>query len=110
MNLLHVVVRLCAGAASRVRNMWFRLLGVRMTGYVWMRRVSIPRQWSDITIEEDCSLDDGVVLLCSGSARVDKLVIRSGTYVNRFTVLDAHEHIRGGSRLHDRAALLHHRW
>jgi acetyltransferase-like isoleucine patch superfamily enzyme len=77
--------------------MWFRLLGVRMTGYVWMRRVSIPRQWSDITIEEDCSLDDGVVLLCSGPARVDKLVIRSGTYVNRFTMLDAHEQIRVGA-------------
>jgi serine acetyltransferase len=82
---------------SRVRNGWFRLLGVRITGYVWLRRVSIPRQWGDITIEAGCSLDDGVVLLCSGPARVDKLVIRSGTYVNRFVMLDAHEHIEVGT-------------
>ena len=83
--------------ASRARNIRFRLLGVRMSGHVWLRRVSIPRQWCDITIEAGCSLDDGVVLLCSGPARTDKLVIRFGTYVNRFTMLDAHEQIVVGA-------------
>jgi acetyltransferase-like isoleucine patch superfamily enzyme len=42
-------------------------------------------------------LDEGVVLLCSGPARADKLMIRSGTYVNRFTMLDAHEQIEVGA-------------
>jgi acetyltransferase-like isoleucine patch superfamily enzyme len=97
MNPLHLLVRGSAGVGSRARNTWFRLLGVQITGYVWLRRVSIPRQWSDITIEAGCGLDDGVVLLSSGPARADKLVIRSGTYVNRFTLLDAHEQIEVGA-------------
>ena len=98
MNPLHLFVRLCCGLASRIRNVWFRLLGVRLTGYVWLRRVSIPRQWSDITIEGTTSLDDGVVLLCGGVPKRDKLVIRAGTYINRFTMIDAHERIEIGSR------------
>ena len=97
MNPLHLIVRLCGGLGSRARNAWFRSLGVRIGGYVWLRRVSIPRQWSDITIEAGCSFDEGVVLLCSGPARVDKLVVRSGTYLNRFTMLDAHERIEVGA-------------
>ena len=97
MNPLHLLVRCSAGLASRGRNRWFRLLGVEITGYVWLRDVSIPRQWSDITLEAGCGLDDGVVLLSSGPARANKLVIRSGTYVNRFTMLDAHERIEVGA-------------
>jgi acetyltransferase-like isoleucine patch superfamily enzyme len=85
---LHLIVRLCSGLTSRVRNIWFSLLGVRIKGYVWMRRLSIPRQWSDITLEGGCALDDGVVLLCSGRAMADKLVIRRGTYINRYTIID----------------------
>ncbi len=85
-----------SGAASRVRNAYYRLLGVHLTGYVWLRRVSIPRQWSDITLERRVALDDGVVLLCSGTARPNKLVIGEGTYINRNTILDAHEHVEVG--------------
>ncbi|MFN3410425.1 MAG: acyltransferase [Limisphaerales bacterium] len=95
MNPLHFMVRAAAGLASRGRNLWFRALGVRMTGYCWLRRISIPRQWSDITLER-CSLDDGVVLLCSGQPRADKLVVRAGTYINRHTMLDAHDRIEIG--------------
>lgn len=51
---------------SRVRNLWFRALGVQMTDYACMRKVSIPRNWSNITIESPASLDDGIMLLCSG--------------------------------------------
>lgn len=96
MNPLHLIVRLVAALQSRWRNLWFRALGVRLTGYVWMRRISIPRQWSDITVEGSASLDDGVTLLCSGAPRRDKLVIRAGTYVNRQTIFDAHEHVEIG--------------
>lgn len=96
MNPLHFLVRVMGGFASRWRNIWFRLLGVRLNGYVWMRNISIPRLWSDITLEKGVSLDDGVVLLCSGPAQNDKLVIRSGTYVNRYCMFDAHERIEVG--------------
>jgi acetyltransferase-like isoleucine patch superfamily enzyme len=93
MNLFHLLVRMNHGLRSRFRNIWFRALGVRLRGYVWMRRISISRQWSDITIEGPASLDDGVVLLCSGTPRHKKILIRSGCYINRFTMIDASQQI-----------------
>jgi len=96
MNLLPFALRLHAAVMSRGRNVWFRALGVRLGGYVWMRRISIPRNWSDVTIEATASLDDGVVLLCSGPKRPEKILIRAGTYVNRMTMLDASERIEIG--------------
>ena len=96
MNLFALLVRLSEAFNSRRRNLWFSLLGVRLRGYVWMRRVSIPRQWGDISIEKDVSLDDGVVLLCNGTPRANKILIDCGTYINRYTMLDAHSEIRIG--------------
>jgi acetyltransferase-like isoleucine patch superfamily enzyme len=96
MNPLDLLVRIGAGLASRCRNLWFRALGVRIHGYVWLRRISIPRQWRDISLERNVSLDDGVVLLCSGPPRSEKIIIRHGTYINRYTMIDAHERIEIG--------------
>jgi len=96
MNPLHLFIRCTGGIASRARNLWYRALGVQLKGYVWMRKVSIPRNWRDITIGKGVGLDNGVILLCSGSAKADKLVIHSGTYVNRYTMFDAHEKIEVG--------------
>jgi acetyltransferase-like isoleucine patch superfamily enzyme len=62
-----------------------------------MRRISIPHQWSDITLEAGIALDDGVMLVCSGVPCQNKLMIRSGTYINRFTIIDASEQIEIGS-------------
>jgi acetyltransferase-like isoleucine patch superfamily enzyme len=91
------MIRAGRGLVSRFRNVWFRALGVRLGGYVWLRKISIPRNWPDITVEPGVSLDDGVVLLCSGPPRRDKLHIKGGTYINRNTILDAHEHLEIGS-------------
>lgn len=96
MNPLPSLIRLAEALSSRRRNLWFALLGVRLRGYVWMRRISIPRQWSDISIEKDVSLDDGVVLLCSGPPKENKIAIDQGTYLNRYTMLDAHSQISIG--------------
>ena len=96
MNPLPSLIRFAEAFNSRRRNLWFLMLGVRLRGYVWMRRISIPRQWSDITIEKDVSLDDGVVLLCSGRPQENKIAIGQGTYFNRFTMLDAHAQITIG--------------
>lgn len=96
MNPLYSVMRVHAAVGSRIRNLWFQSLGVQFGGYVWMRRVSIPRQWSDITLDEGSALDDGVVLLCSGAPCPHKLVIGAGTYINRFTMIDASEKIEVG--------------
>lgn len=97
MTLLRLLVRLSFGLCSRFRNIWFRLLGVRMERDVWLRRISIPRQWGDITIEGPASLDDGVVLLCSGPASRNKIHIKQGVYINRNTILDAHERLEIGT-------------
>ena len=96
MNPFPFLIRIAEAFNSRRRNLWFALLGVKLRGYVWMRRISIPRQWSDITIEKDVSLDDGVVLLCSGSPKENKIAIHQGTYINRYTMLDAHSQISIG--------------
>jgi serine acetyltransferase len=93
---MHLFIRICSGVASRLRNVWFRALGVRLTGYVWMRRISIPQNWSDVTIEAGAGLDDGVVLLCSGEPKQNKIIIRSGTYINRYAIIDAHRSIEIG--------------
>jgi carbonic anhydrase/acetyltransferase-like protein (isoleucine patch superfamily) len=95
MNPLHLMIRVGGGMASRWRNLWYRVLGVRMTGYSWLRRISVPRQWADISLEP-CSLDAGVVLLCSGLKKPGKLIVRSGTYINRFTMIDAHNQVEIG--------------
>jgi acetyltransferase-like isoleucine patch superfamily enzyme len=94
--MLGQMIRLCAAFTSRARNAWYRLLGVEVQGYGCWRRISIPRLWRDITIERDVGLDDGVVLLCSGKHHRRKILIRSGTYINRYTMLDAHERIEIG--------------
>ena len=94
--MLGQLIRLWAALTSRVRNGWYRILGVEVRGYGCMRHISIPRQWRDVAIEKDVGLDDGVVLLCSGEFRREKILIRSGTYVNRYTILDAHRQIEIG--------------
>ena len=93
---LGMIVRAAGGIASRLRNVWYRLLGVDLRGYVWMRRISIPRQWSDIAIDGATALDDGVVLLASGPPRAGKIRIRRGTYINRQTMLDVSEDLEIG--------------
>jgi carbonic anhydrase/acetyltransferase-like protein (isoleucine patch superfamily) len=94
--LLH---RACLGSASRLRNYYYGALGVKLDGYIWMRRISIPRCWSDIRLGANVALDDGVVLLSSGIPRDEKLVIGAGTYVNRYTIFDAHQLLHIGERV-----------
>ncbi|MBW8782062.1 MAG: acyltransferase [Verrucomicrobia bacterium] len=91
-RLLH---RLGQGFASRARNLTYRLLGVNFQRYCWLRAIEIPRQWTDVTLL-GCALDRGVVLLCSGTPRQDKIEIGHGTYINRYTMLDAHHRIQIG--------------
>jgi carbonic anhydrase/acetyltransferase-like protein (isoleucine patch superfamily) len=82
--------RLSGGLASRWRNVYYRLRGVRLRGYVWLRAVEIPRNHADIELDCGVSLDRGVTLLCVGpSGKTPKIVIGGGTYINRNTVLDA---------------------
>ncbi|AFZ59160.1 acyltransferase [Anabaena cylindrica FACHB-243] len=95
--LLHSAIiirfnRITQGLASRWRNFYYQMLGVKLHGYVWMRQIEITRNFQDIEIESNCALDQGVILLCSGEPLSHpKICIGSHTYINRNTFLDAIE-------------------
>jgi acetyltransferase-like isoleucine patch superfamily enzyme len=100
-TILRMLDRAVAGVASRWRNGRYRLAGVRMHGYCWLRAIEIPRDHHDISLDR-CSLDRGVVLLCGGPPRVQgagpKLIIGEGVYINRNTFLDVIESLEIGPR------------
>lgn len=92
MKPLDLCQRVSGGLGSRWRNVYYRLRGVRLHGYVWMRAIEIPRNHADIELHGGVALDRGVVLLCSGpTGGPPKIVIGGGTYLNRHTMLDATE-------------------
>ena len=93
---LRGLVRVAGAAGSRWRNLYYRALGVRISGYAWLRRIEIPRNWGSITLEGPW-LDQGVVLLASGPETPGKITIRAGTYVNRYTMFDAHHRVEVGA-------------
>ena len=96
---LYLLQRLCMGLASRWRNLFYRAAGVRIHGYVWMRSVEIPRNRQNIELTS-CSLDRGVVLLCSGPERNGiMLSIGSATYLNRNTIVDVSESVTIGAQV-----------
>jgi len=82
--------RYAKAAASRWRNVYYRMLGANLYGYIWMQKIEIPRQHEAVEIENSVSLDRGVTLLCSGeSALRPKIHIGANTYINRNTFIDA---------------------
>ena len=84
------ISRIVEGLASRLRNAYYKFLGVKLNGYVWMRDLEIPRNFSDIEIASPCAIDKGVILLCSGEPLPHpKIYIGAHTYINRHTFLDA---------------------
>ncbi|RMF23234.1 MAG: acyltransferase [Cyanobacteria bacterium J083] len=94
MNLLRAGIvnlnRVSEGLKSRWRNLYYRGLGVKLHGYVWMRKIEITRNFEDIEIESNCALDRDVVLLCTGETLAHpKIQIGANTYINRNTFLDA---------------------
>jgi serine acetyltransferase len=87
------------GGVSRCRNVFYRLMGVRINGYCWLRAIEIPRDHHNIELD-CCSLDRGVIVLCAGAAsdRI-KLSVGHATYINRNTFLDAIESLTIGQRV-----------
>lgn len=97
MKSLFLLHRFCLGIASRLRNLSYRALGVQIEGQIWLRAIEIPRCWHQIRLQH-CALDRGVTLLVTGEADSEpKISIGRGTYVNRFTIIDAHSSVRIGS-------------
>jgi acetyltransferase-like isoleucine patch superfamily enzyme len=91
MFILSSTVRIASGLASRWRNAYYRLMGVQIDGYCWLRRIEIPRNHHNIRLNS-CALDRDVVVLASGPASsLIKITIGRGTYINRRTFIDAIE-------------------
>jgi acetyltransferase-like isoleucine patch superfamily enzyme len=89
--------RCSAALASRLRNFYYRSLGVEIAGYAWLRRIDIPRNHSRIFLANGVALDEGVILLVSGNEGPEKkIAIGENTYINRNTFIDASEQIRIG--------------
>jgi acetyltransferase-like isoleucine patch superfamily enzyme len=89
-SLIISVKQYLQAVVSRWQNFHYKLLGVRLNGYVWMRQVEIPRNFSDIAIEAAVALDRGVTLLCSGEPTSQpKIYVGANTYINRNTFIDA---------------------
>lgn len=87
---MQTLTRIIKGLSSRWRNFYYRSLGVKINGYVWMRQIEIPRNYSDIELEANCALDRDVTLLCSERPLSHpKIIIGSNTYINRHTIIDA---------------------
>jgi acetyltransferase-like isoleucine patch superfamily enzyme len=98
MNILGHLTAIGQGLNSRWRNLYYRMLGVRLRGYVWMRQIEIPRNHGSIEIAAGVSLDRGVVLLCTGIETASiKIRIGAGTYINRNTMLDASQLLEIGA-------------
>jgi acetyltransferase-like isoleucine patch superfamily enzyme len=96
-DLINRLIRYPGAVAMRLRILRLRLLGVRIGKNCWIRRIRVPRNPWDIVIEDKAALDDDVILLSTGWRRsTPRLVIGSGTYVNRFTMFDALESIEIG--------------
>jgi acetyltransferase-like isoleucine patch superfamily enzyme len=86
--------RICGGLASRCRNIYYRGLGVEIEGYVWMRRIDIPRNFGQIFLANGVALDEGVTLLAVGEpGGAKKIAIGENTYINRNTFIDASHRI-----------------
>lgn len=97
MNIFARFVSIDNGIKSRWRNIYYRMLGVRLQGYVWMRKIEIPRNYREIEIAAGVALDRGVVLLCAGEETgTIKIRIGAGTYINRNTMLDASHQLEIG--------------
>jgi acetyltransferase-like isoleucine patch superfamily enzyme len=81
----------------RLRAWYWRMLGVKLGGPCWLQDIWIPQNPWDVQIDENVALDRHVVLLAVGNSSQDpKIVIGAGTYINRFTIIDATLSVRIG--------------
>jgi len=93
-DVINRIIRYPRAIVMRLRILWLRLLGVKIGHRCWIQKISVPRNPWDIVIGDNSALDEGVILLTTGSRSSHaRLCVGSGTYVNRFTMFDASEKI-----------------
>ena len=81
--------KLVQSAWSRLRQLVYRLLGMRIAGTGWMGAIEWPNRPACISLGKGAMLDHGITLLATCDEA--RIVIGAGVYINRRTMLDAHE-------------------
>jgi maltose O-acetyltransferase len=91
------LLRYPTSALSRLRRIRYRMLGAHIGRGCTIRRICIPRNPWDIYVDDYACLENGVVLLATGE-RTDqpRVFIGHGSYINRYTMIDAHQRIEIG--------------
>jgi acetyltransferase-like isoleucine patch superfamily enzyme len=98
-RLINSLLRAPAVVSSRMRIIWLRALGARIGKKCWLRDIWVPRNPWDIHLDDAVALDRHVTLVASGGPREEgdpRISIGAHSYVNRYTIIEAHESIRIG--------------
>lgn len=97
---VNLLLRLPASIASRIRIALLRLAGARIGPRCRFEKIQCPRNPWDMAIGEGVALDRDVVLLTTGKRGAEpRIIIGSGTYINRWTMIDASETITIGENV-----------
>ena len=86
--------KLWQSAWSRVRQFTYRQLGMKIDGHIWMERIEWPDRPQCISIGESAMLDRDITLLATCDEA--RIVIGKFVYINRRTMIDAHERVEIG--------------
>ncbi|MEM7623734.1 MAG: acyltransferase, partial [Planctomycetota bacterium] len=102
-RIADLLSRAYAGGMRRLVRQRYRLLGVGVGRRVGLRKIQVPRNFWDIRLDDEVTLDIGCTLLTTGPRRTTaqggpRIHIREGVYINRFTMIDATEKIDIGDR------------
>lgn len=88
--------KLWQSLGSRRRALFYRLLGMKIQGPVWLEAIEWPDRPGSIVLHRGAALERGVVLLATcDEARIE---IGESCYINRHTMFDASERIEVGSQ------------
>ena len=95
----NLLIQKTDAAMRRLRMTWFRLLGMQLGSGAHLRRVKVTGNCQDIRIGANTYLDDYLVLQVSGPPNGKiKIEIGANCGFNRFSVIDACEHVVIGDR------------
>lgn len=88
-----MISRIYTGITSRIRRFSLAARGVQFEGPARLNRIEIACGWDKIRIGHEVALDNGVTLIANG-----KIHLAAHTYINRYTIIDAHQSIEIGPR------------
>lgn len=96
-RMTNALLRAPSAVSSRLRCLWLRVLGAEIGKNCWLKDIWVPRNPWDIALEDQVALDRHVTLVTTGPPTGEpRIRIGTGTYVNRFTIFDAHASIQVG--------------